>query len=54
MKIYYSASEAREKFAEVLKSARRGMLRPAYGPKREFKPGLRIPGVLERFLKERG
>ena len=98
MQIYYSASEAKEKFAEVLKSVRRGdtlivtyrgepvaeirpipkdsggpspkepgsmeahleelrrrgILRPANGPRKEFKPGPYIPGALERFLKERG
>ena len=98
MKIYYSASEAKAQFSQVLKAVResdtlivtyrgdpvaeirpirkeneapspeklgkheayteelrrRGILRPAYGPKRPFKPVAHIPGALERFLADRG
>ena len=98
MKIYYSASEAKAQFSQVLKAVRegdtlivtyrgdpvaeirpirkesetpspeklgkheahteelrrRGILRPAYGPKQPFKPVAHIPGALERFLADRG
>ncbi len=98
MKIFYSASEAKARFSEILRAVsdgqtvtvtyrgepvaeirpidgrlgkvkpskrqtveerldelrRRGILKPAYGPIEELKPGPHIPGALDRFLKERG
>lgn len=33
---------------------RRGVLQRGYGPRGDFKPIARVPGALERFLKERG
>ena len=32
---------------------RRGILQPAHGPKKPFKPVAHIPGALERFLADR-
>ena len=46
--------KAPQTIGERLDELRRlGILHPAGGPRREFKPVARVPGAVERFLAER-
>ena len=51
-KPYPEGGDKLERHLEEMR--RRGVLQPAKGPRKDFKPIATVPGALERFLKERG